>query len=562
MSETLLAVEGKLAALRAGFLKRLPETLATIEGAWIVYNTSKKEDALAAICQIAHKLAGSGATFGCSEVGTIARSLENAIRTAVDQKRPPEDARVVASLIRELRSAATAPSDSAPASVANTQTSVPIPTSALANRDADSAPESIPSPRIVYLIDDDTDLAAYMSDQIGNFGYAVKVFHDFEPARAAIVEQKPNAILLEVAFPSGEFAGPDFAASLANSGCADIPVLFMSGRADTATRLRSVRAGGRAFFPKPIVLNDVITWIDKVTLPSEPEPNRILIVDDQESLASAYAAYLESAGMESHVVSDPMRVLDELAKFNPDLILLDMYMPSVNGDELARMIRQMDAYLSVPIVFLSGENNADRQLHAMKLGGDAFLTKPITSAHLISAVESRAARYKSLRALTDRDGLTGLVNRRKFDEHLAIELSRAQRQKRPLTLAVIDIDHFKKVNDTHGHACGDRVLRNLARLLAKRIRRTDIAARFGGEEFCVLLTDVDAVTARPVVDRLRESFSRVEHQMGSAMFSSTFSCGLADAPRFTTPKSLFDAADRALYDAKHSGRNRLIVAPE
>ena len=562
MSGALPAIEGKLAALRAGFLKRLPETFATIEGAWFVYTTSMKEDALAALYQIAHKLAGSGATFGCPEVGTIARSLENAVRTAVDQKRPLEDVHAVTRLIRELRSAVTAPPNAAPASVATIGTSASVPVLVLPTKDADPTPKLNPSPRVVYLIDDDTDLAAYMRDQIGNFGYAVSVFHDFESARAAIDRQKPNAILLDVAFPTGEFAGPDFASSLAGSGCADIPVLFMSGRADTATRLRSVRAGGHAFFPKPVVLNDVITWIDKVTQPIESEPSRILIVDDQESLASAYAAYLESAGMESHVVSDPMRVLDELAKFNPDLILLDMYMPSVNGDELARMIRQMDAYLSVPIVFLSGENNADRQLHAMKLGGDAFLTKPITSAHLISAVESRAARYKALRALTDRDGLTGLVNRRKFDEHLTIELSRAQRQKRPLTLAVIDIDHFKKVNDTHGHACGDRVLRNLARLLAKGIRRTDIAARFGGEEFCVLLTDVDAATALPVVDRLRESFSKVEHQMDGARFSSTFSCGLADAPRFTTPKSLFDAADRALYIAKHSGRNRLIIAPE
>ncbi len=561
MSETSLAVQGKLAALRAGFLTRLPETLSTLEGAWIIYNSSKKEDALATLCQIAHKLAGSGATFGCSEVGTIARNLENAIRTAVDQKLAPKYVRAVAGLLCKLRSAASVPSHPLPAPVADIQASIPIPTSALAKKGADSASESVPSPRIVYLVDDDTDLAADMSDQISNFGYAVKVFHDIEAARAAIAERKPNALLLDVAFPTGEFAGPDFAASLADLGCADIPVLFMSGRDDTTTRLRSVRAGGQAFFPKPIVLNDVVTWIDKITLPSEPEPSRILIVDDQESLASAYAGYLEFAGMKTSVVSDPMKVLDELARFNPDLILLDMYMPTVNGDELARMIRQIDAYLSVPILFLSGENNTDRQLHAMNFGGDAFLTKPIQAEHLISAVESRAARYRALRSLTDRDGLTGLVNRRKFDEHLAIEISRAKRQKRPLTLAVIDIDHFKKVNDAYGHACGDRVLRNLARLLAKGLRRTDIAARYGGEEFCVLLTDVDATTAQPVMDRLRESFSRVEHQSGTATFASTFSCGLADAPRFGTPKSLFDAADRALYHAKNTGRNKLVLAP-
>ena len=416
--------------------------------------------------------------------------------------------------------------------------------------------------RTLFLVDDDENLAAYLSDQIGHFGYAVSVFHDFKAARDALTLVKPDAMLLDVGLSVDELAGPDFASGLKDSMFSDVPVLFMSGRSDTATRLRAVRAGGRAFFPKPIVLPDIMSWLDKVTLPVEPEPSRILIVEDQLSAATTFAAYLRSAGMESHIVTDPMKVLDELAKFNPDLILLDMYMPLAGGDEIASVIRQMDAYLSVPIVFLSGENNADRQLEAMKLGGDAFLTKPIEGAHLISAVESRAARYKALRSLTDRDGLTGLVNRRKFDEHLAVELSRAHRQKRPLTLAVIDIDHFKKVNDAHGHACGDGVLRNLARVLTKGLRRTDIAARFGGEEFCILLTDVDATTAQPVMDRLREAFAKVIHESGAAMFSCTFSGGLADSLRFTSPKSLFEAADRALYGAKKGGRNRLALASE
>ena len=481
-----------------------------MEGAWIVYSTTQNHQALTAIHQIAHRLAESGGTFGCPEIGAIAQRLATALRSALDSKGAPEDPAQVIALIHELRSVAAV----APTVIrAGVDAGANQPAGVRANP---LVTEHVPAPRIdptstrsIYLVDDDEHLAQYLSNQIRNFDYEVAVFLDFEAARDAILRVKPQALLLDVAFPEAEFAGPDFALSLRGAGITDIPILFMSGRADTATRLRAVRAGGSGFFPKPIVLTDVISWLDVVTMPSEPEPSRILIVEDQVSTAMTYAAFLTSAGMESAIVNDPMKVLDELARFNPDLILLDMYMPTASGEEIARVIRQMDAYLSVPIVFLSGENNADKQLQAMKLGGDAFLTKPIDGAHLISAVESRAARYKALRGLTDHDGLTGLVNRRKFDEHLAIELSRAHRQKRPLTLAVIDLDHFKLVNDAHGHACGDRVLRNLARLLVKGLRRTDIAARFGGEEFCVLLTDVDATTAQPVMDRLRESFANL-----------------------------------------------------
>lgn len=551
MSDSI--IDAKYAALRAGFLQRTTEVVTTTEGAWVVHSTAQSHQALTAIYQIAHRLADSGGTFGCPEIGAIALRLVNALLPAIDAKAAPKDPAAIVAIIHELRSAAT--SSAVDAATIDTSGKRPAPETA-----SIAALDLIP-PRLLYLVDDDEHLAEYLRQQIRNFGYEVAVFHDFATARDAILRAKPQALLLDVAFPEAEFAGPDFALSLRAAGITDIPILFMSGRADTATRLRAVRAGGSAFFPKPIVLTDVVSWLDSVTLPAEPEPSHILIVEDQVSTAMTYAAYLTSAGMESANVSDPMKVLDELAKFNPDFILLDMYMPGASGEEIARVIRQTDAYLSVPIVFLSGENNADKQLQAIKLGGDAFLTKPIEGTHLIGAVTSRAARYKALRGLTDRDGLTGLVNRRKFDEHLAIELSRAQRQKRPLTLAVIDLDHFKMVNDAHGHACGDRVLRNLARQLVKGLRRTDIAARFGGEEFCVLLTDVDVATAQPVMDRLRESFAKIQHESGTTTFSCTFSAGLADSLHFSTPKLLFEAADQALYDAKHLGRNRLARTP-
>jgi PleD family two-component response regulator len=145
-----------------------------------------------------------------------------------------------------------------------------------------------------------------------------------------------------------------------------------------------------------------------------------------------------------------------------------MNMPGASGQEIAKVIRQQDAYLSIPIVFLSAESDIGRQREAMSLGGDEFLHKPIQPEHLVSAVRSRVIRYRALRALMVRDSLTGLLNHTSYKERLRAEVARAKRQNKMLSVAIIDIDHFKNVNDTYGHPAGDRVIKNLSRLLKQR----------------------------------------------------------------------------------------------
>jgi diguanylate cyclase (GGDEF)-like protein len=233
----------------------------------------------------------------------------------------------------------------------------------------------------------------------------------------------------------------------------------------------------------------------------------------------------------------------------------------VNGLELTRMIRQMDEFVSIPIVFLSGEDDFIKQMEAMSLGGDDFLTKPIKATHLVAMVRSRLERLKTLRSYMIRDSLTGLLNHTAFRSILIQEVNRCKRQNQRLAVAMLDLDHFKKVNDTYGHAVGDTVLKGLSRLLKQRLRKSDIIGRYGGEEFVVLLLDVDAENAYKVMDEIRQHFSGVEyHPTSSSVLSVTFSCGIATFPELTDPKLLTEAADQALYMAKHAGRNRVMVA--
>jgi response regulator receiver modulated diguanylate cyclase len=187
------------------------------------------------------------------------------------------------------------------------------------------------------------------------------------------------------------------------------------------------------------------------------EPYTVLIVDDSPLMAEVYALALRTAGMHVVPTTDPMQVSNLLAELQPDLILLDMYMPDCNGQELAAVIRQQPEYHSIPIVFLSGETDRAAQLAALARGGDDFLTKPINLDHLVAAVSSRIQRARTMRSLMVRDSLTGLFNHSVTHELLMREIARAQRLSQPLSVILIDIDHFKQVNDQYGHQVGDRV---------------------------------------------------------------------------------------------------------
>jgi diguanylate cyclase (GGDEF)-like protein len=160
----------------------------------------------------------------------------------------------------------------------------------------------------------------------------------------------------------------------------------------------------------------------------------------------------------------------------------------------------------------------------------------------------------------ERDSLTGLLNHSNLKEQLNREVMRSKRTGSEICFAMIDVDHFKKVNDTYGHLTGDRVLRGLARLLQERLRATDIIGRYGGEEFAVILLNTDLENAEQIVNEIRDKFSKLTQRVNGSEFHVTFSCGIASFPDYDTTDSLNEAADNALYEAKEKGRNRTILA--
>ena len=412
--------------------------------------------------------------------------------------------------------------------------------------------------RLIYLIESDAELARNLTLQLGYFGYRVRVLERPSLLQASLDEACPTAIILDVELPGSDLAVVEGA--IRGLLTKQIPVIFLSERQDFAARLLSVRAGSSAYIDKPVEVSKLIDKLDALTSVQLQEPYRVLIVEDSATQAAWCAYALRQAGMSTHMVIDPAHLLDAMAEFNPELVLMDMYLPDCSGVELARVIRQIETYFSLPIVFLSMEASFEKQLDAMRLGGDEFLTKPIDPVHLIAAVTPRVERYRMLRAMMVQDSLTGLINHSRLQQQLDFEVARARRQKTPLSFAMIDIDHFKMVNDNYGHPAGDRVLMSISRFLRQRLRKTDVVGRYGGEEFGSILTGTGGEPAQKVLDRIRDDFGRVEHPRGDSKFTVSFSAGIASLDSGASAGELVLAADQALYRAKKQGRNQVVLA--
>lgn len=545
-----------LRKLREQYKKELPAKLSEIDHLFDELCDAEKFEleTLHTLHRRVHALTGSGGTFGFTALGNTARILEIALKECEQENAASLAEDVLNRLIvqwNEVKSAANSP-DAEPAEQSgNMEGAEPVVKAGASIKEDDAC---------ILLLENDAEQARNFQVQLGHFGYAVKVLHDPSLLNSVIKEAAPSVIIMCVDFPGSNLSGAQSLALIPEEIRGNIPVIFISSRGDMNSRLISVRAGAIAYFTKPLDMGQLVDTLDRLTSIATSDPFKILIVEDSPSLASFYAMTLQSAGMETVVVTDPLKALDAMHEFTPELILVDLYMPGCNGLELAKIIRQQESYVSTPIVFLSAETDVEMHLEAMKFGADDFLMKSIQADHLVSSVTSRVLRYRILRSYMVRDSLTGLLNHTKIKEELEVEIMRAERQGGSLVFAMIDIDNFKRINDSYGHATGDRVIKSISRLLQQRLRKTDVIGRYGGEEFAVILKDTDAASAFATLDNIRMAFEKIAQHSDSNKFSVTFSCGVAAFQGFSSASEISNAADKALYEAKRGGRNRVVLA--
>lgn len=306
---------------------------------------------------------------------------------------------------------------------------------------------------------------------------------------------------------------------------------------------------------------------------------KVLVVEDSEPQRETLVRSLVALGYDVREATGGIDALAQIKMDAPDIVILDVVLDGMDGYSVCRWIRLGASTRDIVVIMLTVKSEVKERIEGLHVGADDYVPKPFDvgelEARMFAALRSRNARVdlrarnaelEGMLTRTERlamtDALTGVYNRRRFTEVLKREWAVARRYKHPLSLLLLDIDRFKLVNDTDGHGAGDEVLKKVAEIIGSSIREVDVCARYGGDEFVLLLPHTHAENATVVATRVREKLARARLDWGGESQRVGLSIGIAasDDETLATHDDLIEAADRALYEAKRGGRDRAVVA--
>lgn len=407
-----------------------------------------------------------------------------------------------------------------------------------------------------------------------------------------------DVVLLDVMMP--DMDGFETCRRLkADPATAHIPVVMVTALDQAADRVRGLEAGADDFLTKPVNDLQLMTRVkslvrlkmltDELRLRASTTRNiglgellsrrdavdevlpKVLLIDERQSTADQVAKMLRSA-CDVEIAIDPQAGFFRAAEGDHECVLITTRLAGFDPLRLCSQLRTLDRTRFLPIVLLADESEEERLVRALELGINDYVVRPIDKQELLARVRTQIRRKhynEHLRqSLTQTiemavtDGLTGLHNRRYLDSHLKTLFERAMNRRRPLSLMITDIDRFKAINDTYGHDAGDEILREFAARLRKNVRGIDLACRYGGEEFVVVMPDTEPALANIVAERVREQIARQPFMVSGQdePINVTISIGLAGIRHAEdTVAGLVKRADKALYEAKSAGRNRVVA---
>lgn len=342
----------------------------------------------------------------------------------------------------------------------------------------------------------------------------------------------------------------------------------LMARVKSLARLKSLtdELRARALTGQQIAIEDALRAMDSISTSG----GSVLIIDTDKRHAERVQGYL-SGEHKVDVLLEPADAVFQVSGAKYELALVSMSLNDFDPLRVCSQIRTVDHTRNLPIILMADDGDKPRVVRALDLGVNDFISRPIERNELMARVRTQIRRHRYAMELRQSvnnsiaqavtDDLTGLYNRRYFDRHLNILLGKAQAQERELAVMILDIDHFKAVNDTYGHDAGDVVLREFSARVKRNIRGVDLACRFGGEEFVVLMPDTDTNNAELVAERVRQAIAEKPFEIGALRpLSVTVSVGVSfNESGADTPETLIKRADVALYRAKREGRNRVIL---
>ncbi len=418
-------------------------------------------------------------------------------------------------------------------------------------------------------------------------------------ALEVIAREHPDIVLLDVMMPGMD--GFEVCRRIkADAATAHIPVVMVTALDQPSDRVTGLEAGADDFLTKPVqdlalfarvrslvrlkVMMDELRnrkttgsslgWDDEEVIAYDntaPTDGAILIVDEQERVVERIAKALDGVG-ELSFVPGGEDAADRAREKNYDLIIVSLTMRDTDGLRVCSKLRSFEETRHVPILVMVDDGNTKLLVRALEMGVNDYVVRPVDKLEFLARVKTQLKRKRFADKLWENfhlsmqlattDAVTGLYNRHYLTSHMDTRMEAAQKQGKDLSILMMDIDHFKNVNDTYGHAVGDKVLKEFASRVGRNIRGVDLAARYGGEEFVVMMPETPADWALMIGNRLREEIANKPFDFSSpdGDIAITVSIGVATSKEGQTPAQLLEEADKALYEAKAAGRNRVVVA--
>jgi len=531
----------KFKEAKLNYLHNLPDKIAEIKLTWEHLNKVEwRLGLLLKMQNLCHNLAGSGGTFGFPQLSEQAKNLELALNTVkYPDDETPEIFKLqkIDDLLMGLQEV-----------------------ELLTLRENEPSTSPIHKSDTIFIIDPDIENAISMSRQLMYYGCKVKIINDLSSLNKGLKTAYPLTIIIDSDMAEKPLNNKTIMQTMQDDWEIRCPIVYISTKDDFESRMRAIKANASAYFTKP---TDISLLVERINILSDTlllEPYRILIVEDDQELAEYYALILERSGIRAFVETKPELALNAILRINPELVVMDLHMPHYSGIDLIRLLRQHQSLYSLPIVLLTSETDLNVQFLAREVGVDDFLMKPIEATHFHDSVLNRVQRARYTNASMSKDSLTGLFVHKKINEFLQMSLNLSSRYNRHLSYAILDIDDFKKVNDTYGHLMGDNILVALSNLLKTHIRSSDFVGRYGGEEFVIIFPETSEADAFKCIELKRKEFAEMKHYAKDEVFHVTFSAGLTSFPEYSDMESIMAEADKALYYSKSHGKNRTTIA--
>lgn len=414
----------------------------------------------------------------------------------------------------------------------------------------------------ILLVDAEQSNFLFLAKQLEDQGMSIRSVRNATDALQSCEAKLPRAII--IALPLPDASGYELVERIRQMENGQNPVIFFVGtKFGFLDKVQAIHSGADGFFQAPVDWEAAESKLKHLMERDKAQNYRILSVEDDPDQAQFIRAVLESAGYRVHHISDPLQFEEALLSFKPDLVILDILLPELTGYELARYIRQDERWATLPVLFLTTQNQLEAHIESARAGVDDHLIKPIAPPLLLSAVAARLERARFVKNLLHRDGLTHLLTHTAFMEQAQGVVAQCKRNPQHIAaLVLVDIDHFKQINEQHGYAMGDKLLVSLSAIMRERIRTSDIVGRFGGEELAIIVEDLEEYDAVNLAQRVRQDFAATVHKApDGSEIHVTFSAGLSMLdPKVMDVERWRRHAEQALRAAKNNGRNCVMTA--